>query len=247
MALDTGMKCIKYLLFMFNMVFVICGMALIIVGAVIEAFYRSYLDFLSPDYMSAPSILITVGCLIFVVGFFGCCGAIKESHCMVVTFAVLLCMIFTVQLAGGITSYVFRTDVEGFLNTNMKKTMMQFNMTNKGIYRTWRVIQHDHKCCGTDNYRDWEATIYGDMVNGVPDDCCKEITIDCGHNIFDANPEEVEQKIYIDGCFESLRYNLVDKALVLGGVAIGIAFVELIGVAFACCLAKSLKHQYQTV
>lgn len=63
----------------------ISGFAVIIVGAVIEAHYRTYLDFISSSYLSASSVLIGVGVLIFVVGFFGCCGAIKENHCMIVT------------------------------------------------------------------------------------------------------------------------------------------------------------------
>ena len=66
--------------------FQISGVALIIVGSVVEVFWRSYLNFLPPSgYLTGPSILIAVGVLVFIVGFFGCCGALKENHCMVVT------------------------------------------------------------------------------------------------------------------------------------------------------------------
>lgn len=63
------------------------GSAVIVVGAVIEAKYGSYLNFMR-SYLSAPTLLIGVGVLVFSVGFFGCCGAIKENHCMVVTVSV---------------------------------------------------------------------------------------------------------------------------------------------------------------
>ncbi|XP_071535388.1 CD63 antigen-like [Panulirus ornatus] len=247
MALDTGMKCIKYLLFFFNLLFVISGFAVIIVGAVIEANYRSYLDFISTSYLSASSILIAVGVLIFVVGFFGCCGAVKENHCMVVTFAVLLCVIFIIQLAAGIASYILRSDVEDFLHQNMFKSMQNYSESNPGIYRTWNVIQHEHACCGTDDYEDWLATSFGEEVNGVPDGCCKENTPGCGKDIFDKSKHPDLSTINTEGCFDKLKGDVEENVTILGGVVIGIGFVQLIGVVFACCLAKSLKRQYETV
>ncbi|XP_042863968.1 CD63 antigen-like [Penaeus japonicus] len=221
------------------------GCTLIIVGAVIEAHYSLYLDFISHSYISAPSILIAVGVLIFVVGFFGCCGAIKENHCMVVTFAVLLGMIFVVQLGVGITSYILSSDVENFLEDNMFKSMRNYNTSRAGVYRTWNVVQHEHACCGTKNYEDWKSTYYGESVNGVPDACCKEFTTDCGRNVFqdDTKLEQINQ----GGCFDKLKGDIKDNITVLGGVAIGIGCVQLIGIAFSCCLAKSLKRQYETV
>ncbi|KAK7070198.1 hypothetical protein SK128_027811 [Halocaridina rubra] len=224
----------------------ICGCALIIVGAVIEARYRSYLDFISSSYLSAPCILIAVGVLIFVVGFFGCCGAIKESHCMVVTFAVLLCIIFIIQLGAGIASYVMRNEVEKFLHEQMLKSMKNYGLARPGVLKSWDIAQHEHACCGTDTYEDWRATTFGEEYNGVPDSCCKENVSGCGKDIFNkTNPSKTD--INKDGCFEKLKGDFKENITVLGGVAIGIGFVQLIGVVFACCLAKSLKNQYETV
>ncbi|KAK8384464.1 hypothetical protein O3P69_009340 [Scylla paramamosain] len=245
MALDTGMKCIKYLLFIFNLLFVVSGSAVIVVGAVIEAKYGSYLNFMS-TYLSAPSVLIAVGVLIFSVGFFGCCGAIKENHCMVVTFSVLLVVIFVVQVVVGAASYIMRSEVESFLRNNMLKSMTTYNKSNEGVYRTWNVIQHDNACCGTDGFRDWENTAFGISVEGVPDDCCKESIQDCGRNVFATGLPNLDP-INQEGCFDKLKGDVEENLTILGGVAIGIGFVQLVGVAFACCLAKSLKRQCETV
>ncbi|KAK3895503.1 hypothetical protein Pcinc_000784 [Petrolisthes cinctipes] len=223
----------------------ISGFAVIIVGSVIEAHYRSYLDFISSSYLSASSVLIGVGVLIFVVGFFGCCGAIKENHCMIVTFAVLLCMIFVLQLGVGVASYILRTEVEDFLHTNMLSSMHNYNTSHPGVYKTWNVIQHEHACCGTDHYLDWQGTTFGESVNGVPDACCKENTLGCGSNMF--KPDAELDNINQGGCFEKLKGDVEENITILGSVAIGIGFVQLIGVVFSCCLAKSLKRQYETV
>ena len=52
-----------------------------------------------------------MGCLIFIVTFFGCCGAIKESYCMTMTFSVLLALVFLLEFGAGIAAYMLRNDV----------------------------------------------------------------------------------------------------------------------------------------
>ena len=66
---------------------------------------------LSFQFFNTPVLLIVVGCIIFFVTFFGCCGAIKENHCMTVTFSVLLGLIFLLELGAGIAAYMLRSDV----------------------------------------------------------------------------------------------------------------------------------------
>lgn len=64
--------------------FQITGITLIAAAAVIQISYSKFLDFLG-DGLTAPVIFIVAGCIIFVVSFFGCCGAVKESNCMMLT------------------------------------------------------------------------------------------------------------------------------------------------------------------
>ncbi|KAF2351094.1 Tetraspanin/Peripherin [Trinorchestia longiramus] len=225
----------------------ISGVVIIIIGAVIESIYRNYLNFLTPklSFVSPTMVLIGVGVVIFVVGFFGCCGAAKESRCMVMTFAVLVVLIFIVQVSAGIAAYVRRADVKDLLKENLLASMNNYNESNASIYKTWNIIQHDYMCCGTDSYEDWIATSYGEVYDGVPDDCCKESVRNCGHGIFN-HPEQLNT-IYKDGCFDKLEGDLLENVTILGSIAIGIGFVQLVGVAFACCLGRSLKRQYETV
>lgn len=43
-------------------------------------------------------------------------------------------------------------------------------------------------------------------------------------------------------------FNLLNnKALILGGVGIGIALTQLVGVIFACCLSTAFRRNYETV
>jgi CD63 antigen len=65
--------------------FQISGIAILSVGAIIQNFYSNYTDFLHGKFFVGPVLLIVVGVIVFVVAFFGCCGAIKENHCMILT------------------------------------------------------------------------------------------------------------------------------------------------------------------
>ena len=105
------MKCIKYSLFLFNLLFALSGLLLISTGGVIQGAYANYLDFLGDDFFSTPTFLIAVGCIIFFVAFFGCCGAIKENHCMTLTFAVLMGIIFLMEIGAGIAAYKLKGQV----------------------------------------------------------------------------------------------------------------------------------------
>ena len=63
------------------MYFQILGLALIIVGALAQSFVVGH-------FREAIFVII-IGGVIFIVAFFGCCGAIKENRCMLIT--VRLC------------------------------------------------------------------------------------------------------------------------------------------------------------
>lgn len=61
------------------------GIGLVVAGTVIQIKYSQYINFLGDDFLSAPIVLIACGCVITLLGFFGCCGAIRENYCMTMT------------------------------------------------------------------------------------------------------------------------------------------------------------------
>lgn len=68
--------------------FQLSGLAIIIVGGVLLANGSDMADLLEDvqTELKAPQIvLIVVGVIIFVIAFLGCCGAVKESRCMLIT------------------------------------------------------------------------------------------------------------------------------------------------------------------
>ena len=67
----------------------------------------SYLNFLGASYVSATIFIVIVGAVVFVVAFFGCCGAWKEGKCVSCTCAVFLVFLLIAQIGAGIVVYMF--------------------------------------------------------------------------------------------------------------------------------------------
>lgn len=239
------MKCVKYILFLFNLVFAICGLILLITGIVIQTVYKEYLDFLQGEqFFDAPIILIVVGCSIFIVAFFGCCGAIKESYKMTLCFAFLLAVIFILEIGTGIAAYKLRSKVNNVIEKNMESGMEHFNMTDyDGVTTTWNAVQTELKCCGAQEYLDWKNTTF----SAVPDSCCLEETPNCAVGMLNVTKEEAQKKIHVDGCFSTFSANIKKNVTAVGGVGIGIGFIQFIGLIFACCLARAINSNYEEV
>lgn len=68
--------------------FQITGIVILTIGAVILGEYGTYEALLDGNYFSTPGLLISIGVIIFIVAFFGCCGSIRENYCMVLTVSI---------------------------------------------------------------------------------------------------------------------------------------------------------------
>lgn len=62
-------------------------------------------DFTITVYSSAAIILIVVSALVVIVSFFGCCGAIKESKCMLGTYFTIVLALFIAMTVGAVYGY----------------------------------------------------------------------------------------------------------------------------------------------
>jgi len=240
--LNAGMRCIKYLLFSFSLLFVISGIIIIGLGTTIHAIYTHFDSFLEDRFFSPAYLLIAIGCIVFVVAFFGCCGAARESTCMIMIFAVLLAIVFVLELSAGLAGYVLKDGLKEYLVSRVN-TSMQYYSSDPEIARTIDFMQEKLHCCGLEDYRDWD----GKLENGtertttvlinevitapelitVPDSCCLE---ECA-------------SIYANGCINRLEFVVGQSAITFASATVFIALLQMLGVMFACSLGKSIRHQ----
>ena len=223
---------IKYLLFIFNFIFAVCGIGILAVGVLIHLQMSNVTKAVEMNVMFPAIVLIVIGSIIFVISFFGCCGAIRESHCMTITFASILLFILIIQVAVAVYAFVVFKNNEN--QVSIKSTYSKiFNdyPTHVENADAVNLIQSSLKCCGVNSPNDFDA--HGNFTGVIPWSCC-------------GKPEgEVCSKrdvSNVPGCADKIAEVLETAGTVLGSVAIGIAGIELVGIIFALCLANSIRN-----
>lgn len=230
-----GITCVKGIMFICNLLFALTGILILTVGAIVQSNYHHYANFVGESIWTAPIILIIVGIAVFIIGFLGCCGAIKESACMILTFSTLIVIIFLAEIGAGIAGYIKHGELEGILMKEFNNTMEQYN--NRAEYRdAWKLIQSELDCCGIQGPDDWEHVFHNTTL---PPSCCSEIpttTEDC-----------TKQHAHPKGCINKLLLLLNSNIAILASVATTVAIVQLLTIIYACCLYRSFSRNYQTV
>jgi len=242
-----GMKCIKYILFLFNLIFVALGIVLLAVGISTKTGFSKHLGFIDPEVLSyPPDLFIAAGAIIFIIAFLGCWGSWKESHCMMITYSVLLGLLLILELGAAFSAIALEDDVEEIFTKGMTKSQEKYGLPNESdITTSWNAMQTELHCCGTHNYTDWKVN----NMTHIPDSCCIDGTVNCttthGLITWNTTRPDAMKYIYVDGCWGKLVNEVTLGAI--GIIGIVLAAVELLGVIFACLMARSIRHSYETV
>ncbi|XP_061076038.1 CD9 antigen-like [Conger conger] len=134
-----GMKCVKYLLFIFNFIFWLIGSLVLAVGLWLR-FDPDIVSLLSKQgapetFFMGVYILIGAGGLIMLVGFFGCCGAVRESQCLLGSFFACLLIIFGAEVAAGVFGFLNKDkiikEIQDFYDTSVQENT---NSTIASVY-----------------------------------------------------------------------------------------------------------------
>lgn len=229
MALGSCHTCIKYLMFAFNFLFWLLGCAMLGVGIwlLVSDDFSKYSDAdekLGFIYTGAY-ILVAIGALIMIIGFLGCCGAIRESQCMLGCFFVLLFLIFAVLLGAGIWAVIAKDDVKDLvrdvLNNQIDRACDAKDPNSKSI-NFLDDVQTQFQCCGVDGLKSY----------GIFSDCKASKSAPC-------KPENID-----NGCLDKASAWFEDNILIVAGVAIGIAVVLILGMIFSivlCCAIRDIQ------
>ncbi|XP_033118387.1 tetraspanin-9-like isoform X2 [Anneissia japonica] len=245
MAVEGCGKCIKYLVFIFNLLFFFSGIGILAGGAYLASQQGGYGTLLpSIPVASAANLLIATGVIVLIVSFFGCLGAYKENPCLLMTFFLFLLLIFILELAAGIVGFIYRSDIEDYVTKDLMAGLSNYNRTNEGgLTDAWDLLQKQEMCCGVSNYTDWNVTmLYGNM-NSVPASCCKgdDMSADCGDGVLSIpNPS-----VYTTGCKQALKDDFDKYLFQIGALGIAIGLFQIVGLALSLILYYQVKGAEQ--
>ncbi|CAH1783678.1 unnamed protein product [Owenia fusiformis] len=256
---------VKYLLFTFNFIFWLCGVGLIAVGtwAFIEKNSFTY-DSVKSIYdvlFDVSVIFIVVGCFIFILAFAGCLGALRENICLLYFFAIAIAVIFILEVIGVVLCFVFAQQAKAAITDLLQDEVIVRYRDDPDLQNLIDWVQKTFECCGVGEkgYKDWSLNIYFNCTEGnpspekcgVPYSCCSiENDIDdnyintmCGYGMQDLSPSTASKKIYINGCVDGVLLFAERNLYIAGGIALGIAIPQLLGIFLSRILIGQIKDQ----
>lgn len=193
------------------------------------------------SYLSATTLTIAAGAIIFIVGFCGCVGAMMESQCMLVVYFIFVLVIFGLEVTATALGLTYKQEVKTFIQREILLSIKQdYNPDmsyppNSGVVAVVDNIQTDLQCCGVDNLTDWfYIPAWPDKAN-VPTSCCVNPSTGCGDATSDA-------AWHTRGCMTEVEYWFKTRMYTMGILALVVAFIQIIAMAAAigmyCCLKK---------
>ncbi|TNN65181.1 Tetraspanin-33 [Liparis tanakae] len=247
---------VKYLVFLFNFIFWIISLVMVAIGvyARMMKHAEAALACLAVD----PAImLMIVGFLMFIITFCGCVGSLRENICLLQTFCICLTLIFLLQLTAGILAFVF-SDKALHRVTKMINNSIVHYREDIDLQNLIDFGQKEFGCCGGVTYTDWSQNMYFACEQdnpsrercSVPFSCCVQpkdevINTMCGHGVQLLQYVEAGGHIHTNGCIDTLVNWIHSNMFLLGGIALGLAIPQLVGILLSQILINQIKDQIE--
>ncbi|XP_019712981.1 tetraspanin-2a [Hippocampus comes] len=213
-----GMKCVKYLLIVFNFIFWLSGLLVLAVGLWLR-FDPETVELLTgnnaPDtFFIAVYILLGAGSLMMLVGFFGCFGAVRESQCLLASFFACLLIIFAAEIAAGVFGFINKEqiveEVQKFYSSSIS------DASNPNTTAIALIYHKTLNCCGG-------------STSAATSDLCADA------------PEDTQD------CLSAITDFFNNKLHVIGYIGIGIGGVMILGMIFSMVLCCAIRNSREVI
>uniref|UniRef100_A0A8B9S3R1 Tetraspanin 8 n=1 Tax=Apteryx owenii TaxID=8824 RepID=A0A8B9S3R1_APTOW len=192
-------RCMKYSMFIFNFLF----------------WFQ-----IDSSTFAGVDLLIAVGSIIMVLGFLGCCGAIKESRCMLLLFFIGLLLILILQVTAGILGAVYRSQIETTLNSTLAASIKTLQSSTEES----KVFQEKFQTYEREVIKMYQRArvVFIHPVSSICPCFILRIIIPCGELI--------------------INY-LKDHMIIIMGIAFGLAVIEILGLGFSMSLYCQIQRK----
>ncbi|XP_038208031.1 tetraspanin-7-like [Zerene cesonia] len=217
--------CIKSFLFIFNLIFWLTGLLILVVGLWAEFDLYKYME-LSPDFSgTAPHVIIGISGLIVVISSVAFSCIIKGQPVLLYIYGGFLVCIFMMELGVCASVVCYKGTFSKGLHDGLTQSVKNYDREKANF----DFAQSTLHCCGVSNYTDWMVM---SPQRVIPTSCC----LDTSHCVT-ANYNDV----YQTGCYEVISDYLRRNMNILIGIAIGTSVLPLVGAILSCSLASYIK------
>ncbi|KAL4228811.1 Tetraspanin [Mactra antiquata] len=257
-----------------NVIFLLIGLTVTVLGLVLrfgETLYRPFLetgitylkdalqdtqlDSFDVDSINISEVLTSLsiglivgGIALSLISFFGCFGACSSSNCLLYTYALIV-VLFVIGEAVGVGLLYGKPDL---IKTPMKSTLYEkfAGLGSSEVFSlTWNIIMIQFKCCGVDNYEDFDSsstsqwtpvTLGGNTYTlDTPMACCKTLptstTLDnCAVRPYDSTLSNSDT-----GCYQVIWDLSFGNTRIIIPILIVCAIIQIAFIVFAILITKS--------
>jgi len=241
---------IKFYLFITNFaVFAggIASMGLGIFALVDSDSLKDFIEVIDSDldvnlFGLAGGLIVGVSLVIAAIAFFGCCGALKESRCLLGIYMLILLCLFGGMIAGAVLAS--KSNGLDVVKDPMYKSLSAYDPANSATgdnEKAWNTMQDSFKCCGVEGFVDWQNnnTNFANETK-VPASCCS-----AAHGISEdlsqqcqKTPEDDRFSTKLPGCYGEFQSFVQDHSrviLAVAGTTIGVMVLSFLLSFYMVC------------
>ncbi|XP_052803618.1 tetraspanin-19-like [Mya arenaria] len=232
--LSCGQQCTRVTLIALNVLFLLCGIALFVVGLVFRFGGNGLKEEIKPAFEnieingyefydlvnSLAIIFIVAGAVVIVFSFLGFVGAACYVRGALVVYAVLICLALALELAGVILFFVLKNDFEKALKIGMQESIQRANEGDSDYRKGTEYLFESFECCHVSQER---------------------------HNYTEGNSAQdvcnTASNTYQVDCYDAFTDWLKNYQGALVGVGIAVIIIELLCVILSCWLCRVITKR----
>ncbi|XP_078511120.1 CD82 antigen-like isoform X2 [Lissotriton helveticus] len=257
----------KYFLFIFNLFFFVLGGLLLSFGLWILFDKNSFSAVIGENStLKIWSYLFSgVGTFTMLLGFLGCLGSLKEIKCLLGFYFGFLLLLFATQITAGVLVYTQRNNLKAAVGDYVREIIRTYDGAEiSDTEESWDFVQSTFKCCGWTGLGDWQTLNEQQMhlrnatLDVYPCSCTNMSNTASSKNISSNSTRDAKAirsgfceasskeavPVYRVGCMSSVQSWLSSNILLIVGVCLGVALLELFVMTLSMCLCRNLDQDY---
>ncbi|XP_011930508.1 PREDICTED: tetraspanin-18 isoform X1 [Cercocebus atys] len=243
------LSCMKYLMFVFNFFIFLGGACLLAIGIWVMVDPTGFREIVAanPLLLTGAYILLAMGGLLFLLGFLGCCGAVRENKCLLLFFFLFILIIFLAELSAAILAFIFRENLTREFFTKELTKHYQGNNDTDVFSATWNSVMITFGCCGVNGPEDFKfASVFRLLTldsEEVPEACCRREPQSRDGVLLSWEECLLGRSLFLNkqGCYTVILNTFETYVYLAGALAIGVLAIELFAMIFAMCLFRGIQ------
>ncbi|NXE93729.1 TSN10 protein, partial [Menura novaehollandiae] len=246
--------CVRYLAFLWNLLFLLLGLLVLAVG-VWGLLAKGPLPGgeRGVPLGSDPMLLfVLVGLGTSAVSLAGCLGAFRASPCLLRFFLGAMLAFGGLEVLGGLLLLLARRRLRDALRDLLLLCLLRYQ-EDPDLQFLVDEVQRSLQCCGLESYRDWESNPYfncsapGVQACGVPASCCQDPlengsvpNVQCGFGVLGLGAAAAGAVVHPGGCGAALGVWLRGQAGAIATGAAALVLVEAVGALMALRVLRDI-------